>query len=255
VLCGIGESTLHPQLNQIVRMLAATGARIEMTTHGGARMDTARFETLVAQGLSGFSFSLNAATAATHQRVMRLKDFDKTIANLHDILALRNRSYRDVSIHVSFVVCDGNEHEAMDFVEMWRPYQTIRIWLHPLNNRNTLLSPGVKAVSMDRFVHAYAGDPQVIVDVFARIHEDPHLCKIAKSMIFISADGDMRLCAMDYQRITSYGNLGDRSLADMQRVKISKYLRGELSSFCEGCDFCPSGSRPERKTLHVLPLV
>src|SRR5262245_22069315 len=67
VLCGIGESTLHPQLNEIVRTLADTGAKIEMTSHGGGRMDTRRFETLVDHGLSGFSFSLNAATAPTHQ--------------------------------------------------------------------------------------------------------------------------------------------------------------------------------------------
>jgi molybdenum cofactor biosynthesis enzyme MoaA len=255
VLCGIGESTLHPQLNEIVRKLADTGAKIEMTTHGGARMDARRFETLVQHGLTGFSFSLNAATAATHQQVMRLKDFDRTVANLREILALRNRAYRDVSIHVSFVVCDVNEHEAMDFVEMWRPYQLIRIWLHPLNNRNTLLTPGVKPASMDRFVRAYAGDPQVIVDVFARVHEDPRVCKIAKTMIFISAEGEMRLCAMDYRRTTSYGNLLHRSLPDMQRVKISKYLHGEMNEFCQGCDFCPSGVRVERSGSRVLPVV
>lgn len=255
VLCGIGESTLHPRLNEIVRTLADTGTKIEMTTHGGARMDTRRFETLVDHGLSGFSFSLNAATAPTHQKVMRLKDFDRTVANLREILQLRNRSYRDVSVHVSFVVCDVNQHEAMDFVETWRPYQLIRIWLHPLNNRNTLLSPGVKPVNMDPFVLAYTGDAQVVVDVFARVHEDPRVCKIAKSMMFISAEGEMRLCAMDYRRQTSYGNVLDRSLPDMQRVKISKYLHGELSGFCQGCDFCPSSIRVERNVFRVLPVV
>jgi MoaA/NifB/PqqE/SkfB family radical SAM enzyme len=255
VLCGIGESTLHPQLNEIVRTLAGTGTKVEMTTHGGGRMDTRRFETLVAHGLTGFSFSLNAATAATHRHVMRLKDFDRTVSNLREIIDLRNRSYRNVSLHVSFVVCEANQHEVEDFVECWRQYRAIRIWLHPLNNRNGLLSPGMKPVDVQRFVRAYGDDPQIVVDVFGHLHEDPRLCKIAKTMIFISVDGTMRLCAMDYRRATSYGNLMERSLSDMQRTKLSRYLRGEMNDFCGTCDFCPSAVRGERNALHVLRVV
>ena len=255
VLCGIGESTLHPQLDRIVRTLAATGTKIEMTTHGGARLDRQRFETLVAHGLSGFHFSLNAATAATHQKVMRLKDFDRTVANLREVAELSNRSCRHVAMHVSFVVCDVNEHEAEAFVDMWRPYHLNKIWLHPLNNRNGLLSPDVRPASMERFARLFKDDPKVLVDVFSELHEDTTVCKIAKSMIFISVEGTMRLCAMDYRRTTSYGNLLERSLPDMQRMKIATYLRGRLNDFCSGCDFCPSGIRTERNVLRVLPSV
>jgi MoaA/NifB/PqqE/SkfB family radical SAM enzyme len=255
VLCGIGESTLHPQLDQIVRTLAATGTKIEMTTHGGARMDPRRFETLVDCGLTGFSFSLNAATADTHQKVMKLKDFERTVGNLREVIALRDRSHKHVSIHVSFVVCDANQHEAAAFVEQWREHRAVRIWLHPLNNRNGLLSPNLKPVSMDGLVAAYRDDPQVVVDVFGHLHDDDHLCKIAKAMVFISVDGTMRLCAMDYRRATSYGNLLERSLPDMQRTKVSKYLRGEMNDFCRTCDFCPSGIRRGPHATHVLRVV
>ena len=255
VLCGIGESTLHPQLNEIVRKLADTGTKVEMTTHGGARMDTRRFETLIAHGMTGFSFSLNAATAPTHRRVMKLKNFDRTVANLREIIDLRDRSYRHVSLHVSFVVCEANHHEVEQFVETWRPYAGVRIWLHPLNNRNGLLSPDMRPVDVQPYVRAYGDDPQIVVDVFGHIHNEPNLCKIAKTMIFISVDGTMRLCAMDYRRATSYGNLLDRSLADTQRIKLSKYLRGEMNEFCATCDFCPSGIRSERNGVHVLRLV
>jgi molybdenum cofactor biosynthesis enzyme MoaA len=251
VLCGIGESTLHPKLDQIVETLAATGTKIEMTTHGGARMNRQRFETLIARGLSGFHFSINAATGPTHQKVMRLKDFDKTVTNLRDVAELRNNKYRHVAMHASFVVCDANQHEAADFVEMWRPYHLSKMWLHPLNNRNGLLSSEVRRVSIDHLADRYAGDPKVLVDVFSDLHEDESVCKIAKSMIFISVDGTMRLCAMDYKRATSYGNLMERSLPDMQRAKISRYVRGQMNEFCEGCSFCPAGIRTERNALRV----
>ena len=251
VLCGIGESTLHPQLDRIIQTLASTGTKIEMTTHGGARLNRERFETLIAQGLSGFHFSVNAATAATHNKVMHLKDFDKTVANLREVAELRNKKYRNVAMHASFVVCEANVHEASDFVEMWRPYHLNKMWLHPLNNRNGLLSPDMKPVSLKPLAERYHGDPKVLVDVFSELHEDVEVCKIAKSMIFISVEGTMRLCAMDYRRSTSYGNLLDRSLPDLQRLKVSKYLRGQMNEFCGGCSFCPSGIRVERNSPGV----
>lgn len=251
VLCGIGESTLHPQLNQIVRTIADTGTKVEMTTHGGRRLNTRRFEELIEHGLTGFHFSLNAMTAETHRRVMKLKDFDKTLANLEEILALREARYPHVALHVSFVVCDANEHEVGAFVDYWRVRPVTQVWLHPLNNRAGLLSPGVKAVDIEPYAEAYEFDEKVLVDVFGELYEHDRLCKIAHRMIFISADGDMRLCAMDYRRVTSYGNLLKDSLPDMHRRKILTYMNGQLDGFCSNCSFCPPGLRTKEETIDV----
>jgi len=246
ILCGIGESTLHPKLDQIVQTLADTGTKVEMTSHVPAKFTGARFEQLVHQGLMSVHCSVNAATGPTHQKLMRVKDFEHTVANIRQMIELRNTLYPHVAIHVSCVVCDVNAAEVEAFVDMWRPYRPTKIWLHPLNNRNTLLAPDVKPVSMDAFVEKYRGDAQVLVDVFGHLHEKETLCKIAKNMIFISAEGVMRLCAMDYRRTTAYGDLNHQRLDEMHREKIAKYLRGELNDFCQGCDFCPGGIRAER---------
>ena len=244
ILCGIGESTLHPQLEQIVSTLARAGARVEMTTHGGARMNVERFEALVAQGLASFNFSLNAVTAATHQRVMKLRDFDQTVANLRSILEVKRHRYPDVPVQVTFVVCNLNEHEVEAFVDAWRPKGVSNIWLHPVNNRSGLVSSDVTtSTHMDRLARVYQGDPLVWVDVFKDFGTDERLCKIAHKMIFISADGEMRLCAMDYQRTTSYGNLAGPALQDMHADKLTRYLSGEMNAFCANCDFCPTGIR------------
>jgi MoaA/NifB/PqqE/SkfB family radical SAM enzyme len=240
MLCGIGEPVLHPQLGRIVQTLAATGVRVEMTTHGG-RMSAGRFEELVAQGLSGFNFSLNAVTAETHRAVMRLTNFKQIVATVEEIIDLREQAYPAVSMHVSFVISALNRHEVADFVAFWRDKGLSKIWLHPVNNRNGLRSPAVNAADIDLIARQYAGDEQVRVDVFGDLAEEGDLCKVARKLMFISADGEMRLCAMDYRRITSYGNLMDRRLEDMHREKLLRYLRGEMNGFCAGCDFCPVG--------------
>lgn len=243
VLCGIGESTLHPELDKIVRMLAEADATVELTTHGGGRLDATRFEALVALGLSGVNFSINASSADTHRRIMGLRNFDETVANVRAVLGARNRSHPEVNVHVSFVVCDQNQHEVRDFVDFWRPLGPSRIWLHPVNNRAGLLSPGVKSVDLRELARRYAGDDKVVVDVFGDLEQETQLCKIAKTMIFISADAQMRLCAMDYKRVTSNGSLLDATLGDMHRDKLERYQRGEMDNLCRDCDFCPPAIR------------
>ena len=251
-LCGIGESLLHPKLDTIVRTLADTGVRVEMTSHG-TRITRDRFVQLVDQGLSGFSFSVNAFSAETRKAVMRLPNFDKTLQNLQEVVELRVRSYPHVVIHVSFVVCNLNHHEVNSFVEFWRPKGVSKIWLHPVNNRNTLLSPDVKPVDIKHLARKYANDDLVQVDIFSDLDAEDDLCKIAKKMIFISADGEMRLCAMDYRRETSYGNLASDGLVDMHRDRLLRFLDGEMNQFCQGCDFCPSSIRKLAMPVPDIP--
>jgi MoaA/NifB/PqqE/SkfB family radical SAM enzyme len=248
-LCGIGESLLHPRLNAIVQTLSDTGVRIEMTTHG-RRVDVPRFEELVAHGLRGVNFSVNAATAETHRAVMRLKDFHETVANIEQVAELRARRYPHVAMHVSFVVCSLNQHEVDGFVEYWRRKGLSQIWLHPVNNRNGLRAADLAPADMTAIAARYAGDRQVRVDVFGDIGEDADLCKVAKKLIFISADGEMRLCAMDYRRVTSYGNVLHQGLEDMHRERLLRYLRGEMNTFCAGCDFCPAAIGKDGVAAH-----
>jgi MoaA/NifB/PqqE/SkfB family radical SAM enzyme len=194
---------------------------------------------------------VNAATAETHNKVMRLKDFDRTVANLQEILELRQRKYPHVAVHVSFVVCSLNHHEIADFVEFWRPREPSTIWLHPVNNRNGLLSPDVRSIDMGALARRYAQDERVVVDLLGGFHEDDRVCKIANKMIFMSADGEVRLCALDYRRELSYGNVLTKGLRDIHHGKIRRYLEGETRAFCSGCDFCPAGLKGAPLEVHI----
>ncbi len=238
VLCGIGESTLHPELDQIVDTLRRAGARVLLTTHGG-HMTTKKFEHLVKQGIVEFHFSINAATAQTHRKIMRLKVFDRIVKNLLEMIEVQALSYPDVAILVSFVVCEDNAHEVDEFVDFWRDKGVHKIWLHPTNNRAGLVSPEAKSVHMGAINQRYAKDDHVIVDVFGHYEEQEDLCKIARSMIFLSADGQMRLCALDYGRTTNYGSLADKSLHEMHAAKLMDCLLGRNDHLCGGCDFGP----------------
>lgn len=240
VLCGIGESLLHPHIEQIVEMLTNANAAVAMTSNG-ALMNGKKFSQLLNAGLKMINFSINAATESTHEAVMGMKNFSRVVANVENAIKIKKELNADVKINVSYVVCEQNIHETEIFVEAWRNSSADQIWLHPINNRAGLLVPGMNPVKIDSFVTKYAHDKHVIVDLFRHSSEMYNICKIAKNLAFISADGTMRLCAMDYQRVTSYGNINSKSLQQLQFEKLSGFLKGDYNKLCKGCDFCPSG--------------
>lgn len=252
--CGIGESTLHPELEKITRLIAGTGCLVSMTTNG-ARMTAPLFHALVAAGMCVFNFSVNATTAATHRTIMKLPSFERIVATIHELLAIRDREYPSVRIHVSLVVCVENEDEAEPFVEYWRDTSVTRVWLHPVNNRAGLLSGLVRPVSLKRFAAHFARDPRVTVDVLNDRAEGPDLCKVAKTMNFVSADGEVRLCAMDYRRQTHYGNLATESLLASHHAKLQAFVRGDTRSICETCDFFPASCRRTVANSSPQPVV
>jgi MoaA/NifB/PqqE/SkfB family radical SAM enzyme/glycosyltransferase involved in cell wall biosynthesis len=238
VFCGIGESTLHPQLETIAGMVASAGASLSMTTNG-ARMTPELFHRLVRRGMYGFNFSLNAASPAIYQRVMKLKGLDKVSSTIDRLIEIKRTQYPWVALHVSFVVCDQNQHETHHFVEQWRNRGVTQVWLHPLNNRAGLVAESARAVSLEQYARDYEGDEIVVVDVLRDRGAPDGLCKVARSFNFISADGEVRLCAMDYRRETRYGDILTEDLQSAHYKKLQAFLAGETGAICDGCDFNP----------------
>lgn len=250
VLCGIGESLLHPEIEQIISILTNAGAYVAMTSNG-ALMTEKMFRKLVAAGLKSVNFSINAASASTHQLVMGMKNYEKVVTNVQRVLEIKEEIFPQMRVHVSCVVCEQNEREVEVFVEQWRKRKVTQIWLHPVNNRAGLLGAHIKSIQIGHFSEQYAGDRMVAVDIFKDHEEKNNLCKIAKHLAFISSDGSMRLCAMDYQRVTSAGNINHTSLQQLHFEKLLGYVRGEYDDLCRHCDFCPKELKNEltQKTI------
>ncbi|MFT5823028.1 MAG: MoaA/NifB/PqqE/SkfB family radical SAM enzyme [Crocinitomix sp.] len=240
VLCGIGESLLHPKLVEIVTLLKGSGATVAMTSNG-ALMRLEKFKALVAAGLTNFNFSINAHSPEVHKEVMGMKNYKKVFQNITGLLAYRSKHFPEIRVHASCVVCKQNEHEIESFVKFWKSQNVSQVWLHPINNRAGLLGANLKSGEIKHFAEVYKSDSDVSVDIFKDHDEGEKLCKIAKSLAFISSKGDMHLCAMDYQRKISHGNIRTKSLQQMQFEKLKNCMTGTYDEFCSSCDFCPSG--------------
>jgi len=240
VLCGIGEPTLHPEVENIVRILTEAGAEVCMTNNG-SRMDTERFTRLVEAGLKEVNFSVNAATEETRQLVMKQKLFDKVCENVHNAMALRDSRFPHVEVHISFVLCPQNQHEVDDFVRTWRGTTANALWIHPVNNRANLLTSEYGEFDPMGVARRYSRDPRVIVDLWDHgfATDSTKTCSVVQATQFIDADGDVLLCALDHERKNIIGNVADRPLVYMQMQKLDDYRHGHFDAFCSGCTYCP----------------
>jgi pyruvate-formate lyase-activating enzyme len=120
-LCGYGEPLANPDFAEITAGLAQyVDRRSEMVLYSNGALLDRWIDRLLDLGVKWFAFSLNAATAATHDAVMGLgpNAFDKIIAAIQKLHADATARGKTVYITASFVVTATNIHEAAEFVEI-----------------------------------------------------------------------------------------------------------------------------------------
>ena len=116
---GNGEPTLYTRFPELVERLTRGGANAYVITNGSRlKVD----EAALFLALESVNFSLNAATAPTHRRVMKLDNFDEIVGVIRSLA--RGRGRRELggspgpTLFVSFVVTADNVHEVQDFLRL-----------------------------------------------------------------------------------------------------------------------------------------
>ena len=135
---GNGEPTLYDRFDDLAAALLRNGSTAYLITNGD-RLTAASIDALIAGGLDAVNFSLNAATAANHRRIMKLKDFDRVLGNIRHFLRARGTSKRPF-VSISMVVTHENVHEVVDFIQLGeRELGVDRILVRPLSEIATEL--------------------------------------------------------------------------------------------------------------------
>ena len=129
---GNGEPTLYDHFSDLVVSLTAGGTPIYLITNG-ERLTEHQIALLLAAQTNSINFSLNAATAETHKRVMKLKSFDAVVENIRCLVDWRGESQLPL-ISVSFVVTHHNIKEVSEFLRFaeWG-LRVDRIFVRPLS--------------------------------------------------------------------------------------------------------------------------
>lgn len=110
---GNGEPTLYKKFHELTGVISSAGADSYLITNG-SRITPEMIPMLL--NYESVTFSVNAATAETHKRVMKLKDFGQVVWAIKTLVKARGLSLNP-RIYVSFVVYNYNVHELPQFLE------------------------------------------------------------------------------------------------------------------------------------------
>jgi wyosine [tRNA(Phe)-imidazoG37] synthetase (radical SAM superfamily)/tetratricopeptide (TPR) repeat protein len=140
-LQGHGEPLIHPHFVKLTKMIGPMldpRCKVYIITNGALLKKY--FTDLERLNITGYSISLNAATARTHHELMDLgrNTFDNIVESVKRLVAIRDAGDREMSISLSMVVTRKNISEAAAFVEMANRLNVSLVYLRTLAPANDL---------------------------------------------------------------------------------------------------------------------
>lgn len=113
------EPLLHPQLPELLEIVAAEGVPWRYLITNAQLLDETLIEAFVRVPLHGFSVSIDAATPATYERIRRGGRWERLIANLEALQAAKRRAGAEYPrITFNFVMMRSNVDELPALVRL-----------------------------------------------------------------------------------------------------------------------------------------
>lgn len=115
---GGGEPTTHPRLPDMVRLAKGAGCEVGFSTNA-TLLDPALSVALVTLAIDWISFSVDAATAETYQRIRQGAEFEAVLGNIAALRDIKiSRGSKLPKMMMVFVMMHENYHELPAYVDM-----------------------------------------------------------------------------------------------------------------------------------------
>lgn len=190
-ISGGGEPMLHPQAVELLTYAKDKGCRIGLITNG-SRFTPEQLETLLRAGVDAIEFSVDAPDAATYQRVRGL-DWDILNRNARTARELRDRLGAPTRLVASVINQEGVDVDAAQ-----------AYW-----------SQIVDKVQVRKYLTwGYNEDHSADASPYLP-PEDRLPCPWLFERLNIDSRGDVTLCGEDIAFAAKFGNITERSIAEI----------------------------------------
>ena len=129
---GEGEPLLHPDIDVFVRTAHERGIRTSMSTNGSLLIEK-RLDSML-RYLAWIRFSVDAATAETHEKIHLTKDFDRVVQNMRRACEFKREHRLSLDIGAQLIVMEENLHELEQFADLMRDVGVDNIQYKPHHN-------------------------------------------------------------------------------------------------------------------------
>ncbi|HON58399.1 MAG TPA: radical SAM protein [Smithella sp.] len=216
-LCGGGEPTLYPYLQDVILHGRRRGLSFGLLTNGSCL--GGEMAMIVARELSYVRISLDAATNATYLKVKRPTgaDFNSVIANIQDIMRQRKRIKSQLLISIKFLVSQLNRHEIPAAFELAQTLKVDSLQFKALRQSAYSLTPKQQdraAARIRRLKDAYPG--LNVLGGVGKINASRR-CWLSPLQTTIDACGDVFLCCYYLHRRPRHciGNIHKNSFREI----------------------------------------
>ncbi|MCK5683488.1 radical SAM protein [bacterium] len=274
-LSWLGESLLHPQINEILESINKLENldNFHLNTNG-MNLDREKIDIILAnEKIRRIRISIDAATKNTYCKIKSVDrfDFDLLIENIRYLMEKRgSKSYPQLVF--SFVICEENEQEAEDFMKFWineinkydRHYMVTHDFYIPEETSRCdvvdyymLLAPDQSAATelyrkvIERIgVYKYkdrmdekVNQSSIVQDRFMKeVSEDltRRPCASLWRMANVHSSGLLTVCCHDLYLDEVVGDINDNTFGELwygEKIETirKEHLRGIFKGLCKKC--------------------
>ncbi len=237
-----GESLLHPKIYDYIRYAAdKPGIRRVALSTNVTTLTEKNSRRILDSGLHHLILSVDAHSEDVYE-VVRGFNFERVMSNARKFLDLHRDSETEMSVEVSIINMGIKRGEIADFKADWAEYESdrVQVLVKQLINFGGLVN-----------TEEFSGDDGVDTAVPHGNRRVP--CRKLWKSLTIMSNAEVVACCYDVDGSMTYGNLKDKSLAEIwDGAAIAslreKHLKLDFKSLplCNGCDatFAPAKSKP-----------
>jgi len=220
-MSGGGEPMLHPQAVELMEYAKQKGARVGLITNGSCFTEV-NSRRLLSAGVDMIEFSVDAADPETYERVRAGLQWNKLLANVQRMVALRNELGSSTKIIASGVNQEGvNIEEVAAF---WEPMVDIF-------QKRKYLTWGIN-------------DPAKSADQTPYLPPEEQVpCPFIFERLNIDSRGKVMVCGFDIAANTDMGNVHEKSIREIWHGEGFEYYRrkhlDKKGKDIEMCNNCP----------------
>jgi radical SAM protein with 4Fe4S-binding SPASM domain len=215
-LVGLNEPLLDKDLVNKIKLIKNTTnvVDIRFNTNGSLLNEKKSLE-LIDSGLTRIMISLDAVKKETYEKVRIRGDFNKVVNNVFRFIKLRDAKKKKLPVvRVTFVKTNSNSNEIQEFIKFW--YNKADV------------------VAVQNFrVPSYKSKDYEFLKIKSKKSKDDKgdiTCSQPNERVFITAKGDVRPCASQYNDNLTFGNVYKESIKDIFNNKNFKKLRENFIS-------------------------
>lgn len=224
-----GESLLHPRIFDIIKYCQRYDLRTELSTNSSL-LDEKLINNILDSGLDAIYLCIDGFTKETYEKVRKMGDYEKTVKNVEDFLAIKKLKGLDKpSVYLQIIIMKETLDEVEKFKKRWSIGGVDKINIKPLDTWGGQVSD-INDLQIER------NKGRTTKTMFTKRYHCPNIWYHAH----IYWDGTLVCCDRDFDAKNSLGNVSEGVMKLWSGPKMEELRRKHIDLNLDGipCSNC-----------------